>query len=58
MVSIGSTNSQLSVVTFPELDEVFPSIEFDKGEEVFDTDFNDSGELVSHRTRSSLPTSG
>lgn len=46
MVAIGSTESQLSLLTYPELEEVFPSIEYE-GEEVLDTDFNDDGSLVS-----------
>lgn len=45
LISIGSTNSQLSVLTYPALEEVFPSIEYE-GEEIFDTDFDDSGEMV------------
>ncbi len=46
MVAIGSTNSQLSVLSYPQLEEVFPSIEYE-GEEIFDTDFNDQGDMAS-----------
>lgn len=46
LLAIGSTNSQLSVLTYPQLEEVFPSIEYE-GEEIYDVDFDDSGEMVS-----------
>jgi prolactin regulatory element-binding protein len=46
MVAIGSTNSQLSVLSYPELEDVFPSIDYE-GEEIFDVDFNDTGDMVS-----------
>lgn len=45
LVAVGSTNSQLSVLTYPALEEIFPSIEYD-GDEIFDTDFDDSGDMV------------
>lgn len=47
LVAIGSTNSQLSLLSYPELNAVFPSIDYDAGDELFDVDFNDSGEWVS-----------
>lgn len=45
LLAIGSTNSQLSVITYPALEEVFPPIGYD-GEEIFDVDFDDSGLMV------------
>lgn len=45
LIAVGSTNSQLSVLTYPALEEIFPSIEYD-GDEIFDTDFDDSGDMV------------
>lgn len=46
LLAIGSTNSQLSVLSYPQFEEVFPSIEYE-GEEIYDVDFDDSGEMVS-----------
>jgi prolactin regulatory element-binding protein len=45
LIAIGSTNSQLSVLTYPALEDVFPPITYD-GEEIYDVDFDDSGEMV------------
>lgn len=46
LIAIGSTNSQLSVLTFPALEDQYPPITYD-GDEIYDTDFDDSGEMVS-----------
>jgi len=54
MVAIGSTNSQLSVLSYPGLEDVFPSIEYE-GEELFDTDFNDDGDMASIVSRACHP---
>lgn len=55
MLAIGSTNSQLSVVTLeletdgaggkPRARDVLPPVEYE-GEELYDCDFNDEGSLV------------
>ncbi|KPV72073.1 uncharacterized protein RHOBADRAFT_56201 [Rhodotorula graminis WP1] len=45
LVAVGSTNSQLSLLSFPDLDDVFPSITYD-GEEIYDADFNDEGDML------------
>ncbi|SCZ94646.1 BZ3500_MvSof-1268-A1-R1_Chr12-3g04019 [Microbotryum saponariae] len=46
MIALGSTDSQFSVLTFPELQEVLPTIEYD-GDEMFDVDFHDDATMVS-----------
>ncbi|GAA5888882.1 hypothetical protein JCM5296_005030 [Sporobolomyces johnsonii] len=53
LLAIGSTNSQLSLLSYPDLDEVFPSITYD-GEEVFDADFDDSGEMLAGTSSNKL----
>ncbi|ORY72905.1 quinon protein alcohol dehydrogenase-like superfamily [Leucosporidium creatinivorum] len=53
LLAIGSTNSQLSLLTFPELEEVFPPIEYE-GEELFDVDFNDDTSLLLGASSSKL----
>ncbi|GAA5900839.1 hypothetical protein JCM8208_004624 [Rhodotorula glutinis] len=45
LVAVGTTNSQLSLLSFPDLDDVFPSITYD-GEEIYDADFNDEGDML------------
>ncbi|KAK4051472.1 hypothetical protein OIO90_004686 [Microbotryomycetes sp. JL221] len=45
LVAIGSTDSQLSLHTFPELKTVYPAIEYE-GNELFDVDFDDAGEIL------------
>ncbi|SCV73170.1 BQ2448_7095 [Microbotryum intermedium] len=46
LIALGSTNGQFSVLTFPELQEVLPTIEYD-GDEMFDVDFHDDASMVS-----------
>lgn len=46
------------MLTFPDLQDVFTPIEFDQGEEVFDTDFNDTGDMVSTGSGSRLERRG
>lgn len=59
LLAIGSTNSQLSLLRYPELEEVWPSAWYGAGgekggkggegegeEEVIDVDFNDASDLV------------
>ncbi|GAA5920105.1 hypothetical protein JCM1841_004100 [Sporobolomyces salmonicolor] len=53
LVAVGSTNSQLSLLSYPDLDEVFPSLTYD-GEEVFDADFDDSGEMLAGTSSNKL----
>ncbi|KAL8291360.1 hypothetical protein RQP46_002338 [Phenoliferia psychrophenolica] len=46
LVAIGSTNAQLSLLSYPSLEDVFPPIMYDEGDEIYDTDFNDDGDMV------------
>lgn len=46
MLAVGSTNSQLSLLSYPDLRDVCPTLDYN-GEEIFDADFNDDGEMVS-----------
>ncbi|GAA6022321.1 hypothetical protein JCM10207_003284 [Rhodosporidiobolus poonsookiae] len=61
LVALGSTNAQLSLLNWPELDDVYPPISFardggfegrkegqkkEDDEEVIDVDFDDSGEML------------
>lgn len=46
MVAVGSTDSQISLIELPSMDDVWPSVQYE-GEEIFDVDFNDSGDMVS-----------
>ncbi|KAK4050004.1 hypothetical protein OIV83_003828 [Microbotryomycetes sp. JL201] len=45
LLAIGSTDSQMSLHKFPELTDVYPSIEYE-GKELFDLDFDDTGDLL------------
>lgn len=49
LVAIGSTNAQLSLLRYPSLEDVFPPIMYDEGDEIYDTDFNDDGDMVRSR---------
>lgn len=35
----------MSLLSYPALDEVYPTIEYD-GDEMYDVDFNDAGDMV------------
>ncbi|KAM0786170.1 hypothetical protein ACM66B_006977 [Microbotryomycetes sp. NB124-2] len=45
LLAVGSTDSQMSLHKFPDLTDVYPSIEYE-GKELFDLDFDDSGDLL------------
>lgn len=45
LIAIGSTNSQLAVLTYPGLEAALPSLDYD-GDELYDVDFDDAGEMV------------
>ncbi|BGP51350.1 hypothetical protein JCM10450v2_007288 [Rhodotorula kratochvilovae] len=45
LLAVGTTNSQLSLLTFPALEDVLPSLSYD-GEEIYDADFNDEGDML------------
>lgn len=45
LLAVGSTNSELSLLSYPALDEVLPTLTYD-GEEIYDADFNDDGDMV------------
>lgn len=57
MLAVGSTNSQLSLLSYPDLRDVCPTLDY-SGEEIFDADFSDDGEMVRrsppHRKLTSL----
>ncbi|GJN93754.1 hypothetical protein Rhopal_006811-T1 [Rhodotorula paludigena] len=44
-LAVGSTNSELSLLSYPALDEVLPTLTYD-GEEIYDADFNDDGDML------------
>jgi len=47
LLAIGSTSSQLSLVSLPNLNNVLSEeLKGYEGEEIFDVDFNDDGEMV------------
>ncbi|BGP35111.1 hypothetical protein JCM10296v2_006941 [Rhodotorula toruloides] len=45
LLAAGSTDSQLSLVTYPELEDVLPILQYEK-EEIYDADFDDSGDML------------
>ncbi|BGO95267.1 hypothetical protein NBRC10512v2_007069 [Rhodotorula toruloides] len=45
LLAAGSTDSQLSLVTYPELEDVLPTLQYEK-EEIYDADFDDSGDML------------
>ncbi|GAA6053269.1 hypothetical protein JCM3770_002687 [Rhodotorula araucariae] len=45
LLAVGTTNSQLSLLTFPALEDVLPSLSYD-GDEIYDADFNDDGDML------------
>ena len=44
-LAVGTTNSQLSLLGFPDLDDLFPPLNYD-GEEIYDADFDDESDMV------------
>lgn len=48
LLAAGSTDSQLSLVTYPDLENVLPTLQYEK-EEIYDADFNDAGDMVRQR---------
>ncbi|GAA5875773.1 hypothetical protein JCM3774_006453 [Rhodotorula dairenensis] len=45
MLAVGSTDSQLALLSYPDLRDICPALDY-SGEEIFDADFNDDGEMV------------
>uniref|UniRef100_A0A0K3CNW8 FGENESH: predicted gene_13.73 protein n=1 Tax=Rhodotorula toruloides TaxID=5286 RepID=A0A0K3CNW8_RHOTO len=45
LLAAGSTDSQLSLVTYPGLEDVLPTLQYEK-EEIYDADFDDSGDML------------
>ncbi|KAK4702009.1 prolactin regulatory element-binding protein, partial [Phenoliferia sp. Uapishka_3] len=45
-LAIGSTNSQLSLLSYPSLKPIFPPIKYDEKDEIYDVDFNDESSWV------------
>ncbi|BGP27405.1 prolactin regulatory element-binding protein [Rhodotorula toruloides] len=45
LLAAGSTDSQISLVAYPELEDVLPTLQYDK-EEIYDADFNDAGDML------------
>ncbi|BGP57975.1 hypothetical protein JCM8202v2_005632 [Rhodotorula sphaerocarpa] len=45
LLAVGSTNSELSLLSYPDLRDVCPPLEYN-GEEIFDADFSDDGTMV------------
>lgn len=44
LLAVGSTNSELSLLSYPDLRDVCPPLEYN-GEEIFDADFSDDGTM-------------
>ncbi|POY72890.1 hypothetical protein BMF94_4051 [Rhodotorula taiwanensis] len=53
MLAVGSTNSQLSLLSYPDLRDVCPTLDYN-GEEIFDADFNDDGEMLAGTSSNKL----
>ena len=46
LIALGTSNSQLSLLNYDTLEPIWPSIDYGVGEEIYDVDFNDQGNLV------------